>query len=76
MDGCNGNVIEDEPKCDADEQREHKYSEKRRWKDLGMLYVKVQCHECRMVCETRYGLDERLQCRRFYDPGRWLLVNE
>ena len=77
MDGCKGNVIDDEPKCNAGEQMKHKYSEKRRWTYLDMLYVKVQCHKCKMVCEARYGIiDEELQCRRFYYLDRLLQVNE
>ena len=76
MDGCEGNVIEEEPKCEADKHGKHKYMEIRRWAYLDMLYVKEQCPKCRIVREKRYGLDETLQCQRFYDPGRLLLVNE
>ena len=76
MDGCRGETVEDEPGCEADENGRHRYRDVLRWEDLGMLYVRVQCHECRIVCEARYGPDETLQCRRFYDSGRWLQDGE
>ena len=45
-------------------------------RELGMLYVREQCHECRVVREISYGPDETLQGRRFHDPGRWLEADE
>ena len=50
MDGCRGETVEDEPGCEADERGRHRYRDVLGWEDLGMLYVRAQCHECRIVC--------------------------
>ena len=67
-----GNVIEDEPGCEADAQSRHEYRDVSRWEEGGALCVTEQCHGCRIVRETAYGPDEAVERRRFYDPGRWL----
>ena len=67
-----GNIIEDEPKCEADEDGRHDYRDVSRREDGGEFIVTEQCHECRIARETAYGRGGAVARRRFYDPGRWL----
>ena len=71
-----GNTIEDEPRYEADEYGRHRYVDVSRQEDRGMFVVTEQCHECRVVRETAYGRDEAVGRRQFYDPGRWLAIEE
>ena len=74
--GAGGNTIEDEPRCEADEYGRHRYVDVSRQEYRGMFVVTEQCHECRVVRETAYGWNEAVERRRFYDPSRWLAIEE
>ena len=76
MEGCEGGIIEGEPRCEADEGGKHRYRDMSRREDLNIFYVTEQCHECRIVRETGYGPGEVVERRRYYDPGRWLEAEE
>ena len=76
MDNCEGNVIEDEPRCDANENGKHDYALIRKWASHDSSLFKHQCRACRIVRVEEYMLTEILCCRRFEDLGRWLQVNE
>ena len=72
MDGCEENVIEDEPRCDAHESGRHGYTLIRKWLDHDNSLFKHQCRACRIVRVEEYTLAEILCRRQFEDPGRWL----